>query len=96
MKMTESMQVYDQNAYPWNHAVGPHGNMGNISPFFVSLDCNKYGIAYLMMTLRNAGTDHRKFMQMIILIWKLNLKSFANKTHSLLKGVDIYEKYASV
>ena len=34
--------------------------------------------------------------EMIILIWKLNLKSFANKTPSLLKGVDIYEKYASV
>ncbi len=49
-----------------------------------------------MMTLRNAGTDHRKFMQMIILIWKLNLKSFANETPSILKGVDIYEKYASV
>lgn len=96
MKMTESMQVYIPKAYPCNHAVGPHGNMGNISPFFVSLDCNKYGITYLMMTLRNAGTDHRKFMQMIILIWKLNLKSFANKTHSLLKGVDIYEKHASV
>lgn len=49
MKMTESMQVYIPKAYPWNHAVGPHGNMGNISPFFVSLDCNKYGITYLIM-----------------------------------------------
>ena len=34
--------------------------------------------------------------EMIILIWKLNLKSFANETPSILKGVDIYEKYASV
>ena len=51
---------------------------------------------HLIMTLRNAGTYHRKFMQMIILIWKLNLKSFANKTPSILKGVDIYEEYASV
>ena len=46
MKITESMQVYDQNAYHWNHAVGPYGNVGNVSPVCAADLCNKYDIPW--------------------------------------------------
>ena len=40
------MQIYDENAYPWNRSVGPYGNMGNISPMIVADLCDKYSIPW--------------------------------------------------
>ena len=76
MKMTESMQVYNPKAYPWNHAVGPHGNMGNISPFFVSLNCNKYGIPWY--TYGSPNTSGIKVYCASDELWKKNLAQSKN------------------
>ena len=42
----KSMQMYDQNAYPWNRCVGPYGNVGNVSPVCAADLCNKYDIPW--------------------------------------------------
>ena len=40
------MQIYNENAYPWNRSVGPYGNMGNISPMIVADLCDEYDIPW--------------------------------------------------
>ena len=42
----ECMQVYDYNAYDWNHCIGPHGNMGKVSPQIASELCNRFEVPW--------------------------------------------------
>lgn len=40
------MQIYNYGQYNWNRCVGPHGNMGKVSPEKVAKECDKLGIPW--------------------------------------------------
>lgn len=36
----------NENAYEWNHAVGPSGNLGGVDPCQVAYYCDLYGVPW--------------------------------------------------